>query len=365
MIELQSVEVDSANVEFWTSIAGELLSSSNNFFSDNIDHVRFAGQVSLRRSLRDRLLQLAATRRISLRPFTDPSKVQEVLSLPGLPETYRALEDRESRNLLVKLLAYRILGPRRVKLPTNCPEYWKTVEHAKRYLVEAKVIKDFPVLGTLDLYAIGDLRLIGHRMTIVNVFLLEQYRCERAGVRVEPGDIVVDAGGCLGDTALFFAKDAKKVFCYECIPSNINILQKNLELNPDRAHKISVVAKALYREHGKVLRFSDNGPGSHAVAEGIEVTTDTIDNLVSSGRAERVDFIKMDIEGAEMDALIGAERTIRSYRPRLAISVYHSLPDFVRIPRWIASLNLGYKFYLEHFTIHEEETILFAKSAAQ
>jgi len=365
MIELQSVEVDSANVEFWTSIAGELLSSSNNFFSDNIDHVRFAGQVSLRRSLRDRLLQLAATRRISLRPFTDPSKVQEVLSLPGLPETYRALEDRDSRNLLVKLLAYRILGPRRVKLPTNCPEYWKTVEHAKRYLVEAKVIRDFPVLGTLDLYAIGDLRLIGHRMTIVNAFLLEQYRCERAGVRVEPGDIVVDAGGCLGDTALFFAKDAKRVFCYECIPSNIRILQKNLELNPDRAHKISVVAKALHREPGKVLRFSDNGPGSRAVAEGIEVTTDTIDNLVSSGRAERVDFIKMDIEGAEMDALIGAERTIRSYRPRLAISVYHSLPDFVRIPRWIASLNLGYKFYLEHFTIHEEETILFAKSAAQ
>lgn len=63
-----------------------------------------------------------------------------------------------------------------------------------------------------------------------------------------------------------------------------------------------------------------------------------------------------------MDALRGAERTIRSDRPRLAICVYHSLQDFVRIPKWIASLGLGYRFYLDHFTIHAEETILFARA---
>ncbi len=350
-------------VDFWTALVCELLSSSHNFFPDNIDRIRFPGRVSLRRLIKDKLLQLAASKRMSRRPFIDPSAVATVLGVEGLSQTYEALEDRESRELFVKLLAYRVLGPRRVKLPINSPTYWQKVEQAKQYLVEENVVEGVPVLGSLDLYGLNDLRLVGHRMTPVNTFLLEQYRCDRAGVRVKEGDIVVDAGGCWGDTALYFARWADRVFCYECIPSNITILKKNLERNPELAQKISLVPKALDRETGKTLTFSDNGPGSHSAAEGVAVTTDTIDNLVSSNALERVDFIKMDIEGAEMDALLGAERTIRSHRPRLAISVYHSLEDFVRIPKWIASLGLGYKFYLDHFTIHAEETILFAKAS--
>jgi hypothetical protein len=72
-----------------------------------------------------------------------------------------------------------------------------------------------------------------------------------------------------------------------------------------------------------------------------------------------VDFIKMDIEGAEMQALRGAEESIRRFRPKMAITVYHSLEDFWEIPKWIAQLGLGYRFYLRHFTIHQEETVLF------
>jgi hypothetical protein len=68
----------------------------------------------------------------------------------------------------------------------------------------------------------------------------------------------------------------------------------------------------------------------------------------------------MDIEGAEPFALRGAEQTLRKYKPNLAIAIYHSLSDFVKIPEYLSSLGLGYKFYLGHFTIHEEETILYA-----
>ena len=350
-------------VDFWTALVCELLSCSHNFFPDNIDRIRFPERVSLQRSIKDKLLQLAASKRMSRRPLIDPSAVTKVLGIDGLPQTYEAFEDHKSRELFVKLLAYRILGPRRVKLPINSPAYWQKVEQAKQYLVEEKVVEGVPILGSLDLYGIDDLRLVGHRMTPVNTFLLEQYRCDRAGVRVKEGDIVVDAGGCWGDTALYFAQRAARVYCYECVPANILILKKNLKLNPKLAQKISLVPKALDREPGKTLTFSDNGPSSQSAAEGVAVTTDTIDNLVSSNALKQVDFIKMDIEGAEMDALVGAERTIRSHRPRLAISVYHSLEDFVRIPKWIASLGLGYKFYLDHFTIHAEETILFAKAS--
>ena len=70
----------------------------------------------------------------------------------------------------------------------------------------------------------------------------------------------------------------------------------------------------------------------------------------------------MDIEGAELNALKGAEETIRRFKPKLAITVYHSLNDFWEIPEWLESLGLGYKFYLRHFTIHAEETVLFASA---
>ena len=68
----------------------------------------------------------------------------------------------------------------------------------------------------------------------------------------------------------------------------------------------------------------------------------------------------MDIEGAELKALHGAESTLRKFRPKLAISVYHQLVDIVEIPRYLARLGLEYKFYLGHYTIHLEETVLYA-----
>ena len=76
--------------------------------------------------------------------------------------------------------------------------------------------------------------------------------------------------------------------------------------------------------------------------------------------AASVDFIKMDIEGAESEALEGAKQTIRAFHPKLAISVYHKLDDFWTIPKYIDQLGMGYRFYLRHFTIHREETVLFA-----
>ena len=88
-----------------------------------------------------------------------------------------------------------------------------------------------------------------------------------------------------------------------------------------------------------------------------------LDDLVTSGSIKKADFIKMDIEGAEQQALRGAEKSIRRFKPKLAITVYHSLEDFWEIPQWIAQLGLEYKLYLRHFTIHQEETVLFAKAS--
>ena len=74
----------------------------------------------------------------------------------------------------------------------------------------------------------------------------------------------------------------------------------------------------------------------------------------------RVDFIKMDIEGFELPALAGAERVIDQFRPRLAISLYHRPEDIFEIPLWIGNRFPWYSLHLDHYTIHHEETVLFA-----
>jgi hypothetical protein len=83
---------------------------------------------------------------------------------------------------------------------------------------------------------------------------------------------------------------------------------------------------------------------------------------VKEKRLQRVDFIKMDIEGAELQALRGAEQTIRAFRPKLAIALYHNWSDFITIPGYLENLAVGYQFYLGHVTIHWGETILFARA---
>lgn len=75
---------------------------------------------------------------------------------------------------------------------------------------------------------------------------------------------------------------------------------------------------------------------------------------------EKVTFIKMDIEGAEMDALKGAEQTIRKYKPKLAISIYHEENDFWEIPLLIKSFVPEYQFYVRHHSDNCSETILYA-----
>lgn len=86
----------------------------------------------------------------------------------------------------------------------------------------------------------------------------------------------------------------------------------------------------------------------------------SIDDFVREHNVPRVDFIKMDIEGSELAALIGAQQVIGQFRPRLAVSLYHRPSDFFEIPLWLSDCFPWYDLHLEHYTIHHEETVLFA-----
>jgi hypothetical protein len=68
----------------------------------------------------------------------------------------------------------------------------------------------------------------------------------------------------------------------------------------------------------------------------------------------------MDVEGFELKALKGASSTIAKFRPKLAISLYHKPEDFFEIPIYLKSYYPFYRLYLDHYTIHAEETVLYA-----
>jgi FkbM family methyltransferase len=288
---------------------------------------------------------------------------------------YSTLNDADSKSLLVDLVAYHIMGARHIKLPLPSPEYWSL--RKKAYSVQFDKAPMHSNSGGFDL-SLQDFDAFGFPARLIlpnggylNTFALEQYACPSLGVCAKSGDFVIDAGACWGDTAVYFAHKVGpkgKVFSFEFVPENLAVFRENLELNPDLAHRIEVVPHPIWSSSGISMGHSKQGPGAKVEPNGdtcreLPVSL-SIDDFVEKYQVPRVDLIKMDIEGAEFDALKGAIQTISTHKPELAICVYHSKDDLTRLAHFIDSLNLGYRFALGHFTIHAEETVLFANSTS-
>ncbi len=295
--------------------------------------------------------------------------------LADVGELYLMLGDERSRSLLVSLCAYRVLGFTHVKLPRNEPGYWSDIDRAAALdtgLPGLPIRYAGLTLRCFALSSIGyDMRVFATPQGVACACIQKQYEYLVGGVRckAEPGDVVIDAGACWGETSVYFAHEVGpvgKVYAFEFIPGNTAVLRRNVEENPRLAARVEVIEAPLWSRSNERVFFVDWGPGSRVSMEPTayrnttgERRTLSIDDLVSGHQVGRVDFIKMDIEGAELDALQGGERTLRASRPKLAISLYHKPTDFVDIPRYLRSLNLGYDYYLEHHTIYQNETVLF------
>lgn len=122
--------------------------------------------------------------------------------------------------------------------------------------------------------------------------------------------------------------------------------------------KGEIINKGLWNKTD-ILRFDGSKSSGSRIKENgsekIEVTS--IDETLKGKRAT---FIKMDIEGAEYKALLGAEQTIKKWHPRLAICVYHKLVDIFEIPSLLLKFNSKYKFALRQYSTIGNETVLYA-----
>ena len=285
---------------------------------------------------------------------------------------YENLSDCYSKDILIKVLSFYILGFRKVKLPLA--EIRNIEDQIKFVTSLLKSDSEIPLEfngWTLKHYSFEKIGLPYELYALFpkkEVVFQYEYLRSNQKIRVKPGDIVIDGGGGWGDTSLYFAHLAGKtgkVYTFEFVSENLSVLKTNIELNPELATRINIKKKALWDVSGLDLNFAPKGPGTH-IYDGNHgnksVESITIDDLVLKNNIKKVDFIKMDIEGSELRALHGASRTIKKYKPDLAISIYHSLDDYFTIGKHINSLGMSYRIYIDHFTIHKEETVLFATS---
>jgi FkbM family methyltransferase len=202
---------------------------------------------------------------------------------------------------------------------------------------------------------------------------------EKGLISLGNAEVFVDGGSFNGDTIEVFhdlVRSYGELHGFEPDPRNY----RQLKINASRLRKkgkglITPVNCGLHRKKG-TLRFYALSSSTSLLAEEqdfgifqgqsqdevkrhvVEVPVTSIDEYFADKTPPT--FIKLDIEGAEIEALKGASKTIRKYRPKLAICVYHKPDDLWKIPLLIKSINPDYKLHLRHYSLEICETICYA-----
>jgi FkbM family methyltransferase len=171
---------------------------------------------------------------------------------------------------------------------------------------------------------------------------------------VRAGDTVLDCGANIGIyTRYALSKGAARVIAIEVAPEDIECLRRNFQKEV-ASGTVVIYPKGVWHEDATLELVSSPNLSSMAnsvrplrSSEGARVRVTTIDQVVTELKLDRVDFIKMDIEGAEANALLGATATLTRFKPRLAIALEHNRSDPDRIPRLV---NEKWPFYSLSFS---------------
>lgn len=174
-------------------------------------------------------------------------------------------------------------------------------------------------------------------------------------------EVFVDAGCFDGQTTKQFftwCKGEAYSYCFEPDSQNIALIHKNLY----NQNNYEIVPKALWSINRDIAM---EAKGNFATSVGVDIHNNNRQTIEAVSLDDflygrEVTFIKMDIEGAEVDALLGAKKTIAEQKPRLAISIYHKTDDIWRIPDTILECCPNYQLYLRHYSFSDYDTVLYA-----
>lgn len=176
------------------------------------------------------------------------------------------------------------------------------------------------------------------------------------------GDIVVDAGANIGVFTVLAAKSVGgdgEVIAIEPEKKNLENLSKNIKING--LGNVVVVPKGLLDRGGRKRLYLASSSGGHSLVHDLdkteEIEVDTLDNILEGLGVSKVDFLKMDIEGAEIQALDGMKKTLKSSGVNLAIAAYHlvgGVPAYKTVVPWLGGAG---------FDVHEEGGFVYAKKS--
>lgn len=191
--------------------------------------------------------------------------------------------------------------------------------------------------------------------------------------RESPGEIFVDCGGYVGDTIeeyLWMRKGAfSKIVAFEPDKSNYNAMLYRVERLKrewnikDEDIKIYQLGVGRNDSESIIQSYGNNhGLGSKMIERKEEFHETDFCNIVTLDNflEEPYDFLKADIESYEYGMLLGAQKGIKEYRPRLAICIYHNAVDFYSIPLLIQSFVPEYQLAVRHHSGTLAETVLYA-----
>ncbi len=165
-------------------------------------------------------------------------------------------------------------------------------------------------------------------------------------LNLSENDTIYDLGAFIGDTVEKFKILCPKYSKIVAVEPDIKNYKKLLTSTAAMSNIVCVNAAIGYL-NGAVY-FGGMGGRNQTVHSGKNtVKSVTVDKLCK--QFGKPDFIKYDIEGEEFNGIIGAEKTIREFKPKLMISAYHKSNDIISIPQKVLSVRNDYKMYIRHF----------------
>lgn len=165
----------------------------------------------------------------------------------------------------------------------------------------------------------------------------ETYEAENFGFledSCKPGAVIIDIGAHIGLFSVIAAQvtgKTGKVYAFEPAPSTFALLQKTVVINHEE-QVIESFQQAVGAETGKITFFVSDGQADNSnslvnykddrLMQGIDVAVTSIDNFVKEKNISKLDFIKIDVEGAEYDTLRGAAETLKKLKPFCIVAIH-------------------------------------------